>query len=50
MVGENFLDEEEVLRKLKINKAQLEELIKEGKILPSYQEGIRKFKESEINQ
>ncbi|NOZ63377.1 MAG: helix-turn-helix domain-containing protein [Caldiserica bacterium] len=48
MVGENFLTEEEVLKELKINKAQLEEFIKSGKILPSYQEGQRKFKATEV--
>jgi len=48
MVGENFLTEEEVLKELKINKAQLEEFIRSGKILPSYQEGQRKFKATEV--
>ncbi|GEM_PF-4877772 len=48
MVGENFLTEEEVLKELKVNKAQLEEFIRSGKILPSYQEGQRKFKATEV--
>ncbi|HIE44523.1 MAG TPA: hypothetical protein EYP78_07010 [Candidatus Omnitrophica bacterium] len=50
MVGEQFFTEEETLRKLKINKAQLEEFIRQGKLTPIYQEGIRKFRQSDISQ
>ena len=50
MVGETYLSEEDVLKELKINRAQLEDLIRTGKILPSYQDGVRKFKASEIEK
>ena len=50
MVGENLLDEEAVLKELGINRAQLEDMIRTGKILPSYQNGVRKFRASEIEK
>jgi len=50
MVGENFLSEEETLKELQINKAQLEEFIRLGKILPSYQDGQRRFKATEVEK
>ncbi len=50
MAGEKFLSEEEVSKELGINKAQLEEFVRMGKILPSYKDGMRKFKSSEVEK
>jgi len=50
MVEEKYLSEEEFLEELKIDKVQLESWVKEGKVLPVYQQGARKFKQSEISK
>lgn len=47
---EELLNEEETLKLLKINKAQLENYVKEGKLSPLYQESVRKFKLSDISK
>lgn len=50
MGPEEFLTEEEVLKRLKVNKAQLENYVREGKLSPLYQESVRKFKLSDISK
>jgi len=47
---EELLNEEESLKLLKVNKAQLENYVREGKLSPLYQDSIRKFKLSEISK
>ena len=47
---EELLNEEETLKLLKINKAQLENYVREGKLAPLYQESVRKFKLSDISK
>ncbi len=47
---EELLNEEEALKLLKVNKAQLEKYVKEGKLAPLYQESVRKIKLSEISK
>jgi hypothetical protein len=47
---EELLNEEETLKLLKVNKAQLENYVREGKLAPLYQESVRKFKLSEISK
>lgn len=50
MGPEELLTEEEALKQLKVNKAQLENYVKEGKLSPLYQESVRKFKMSELSK
>ncbi len=50
MGPEELLTEEEVLKMLKINKAQLENYVREGKLSPLYQESVRKFKRSDLSE
>ena len=47
---EELLNEEETLKMLKINKAQLENYVREGKLTPLYQESVRKFKLSDVSR
>ncbi len=47
---EELLNEEETLKLLKINKAQLENYVREGKLTPLYQESVRKFKLNDISK
>lgn len=47
---EELLNEEETLKLLKINKAQLENYIREGKLTPLYQESVRKFTLNDISK
>ena len=50
MVPEELLNEVEVLKMLKINKAQLENYVREGRLSPLYQESVRKFKRSDLSE
>lgn len=50
MGPEELLTEEEVLKMLKINKAQLENYVREGRLSPLYQESVRKFKRSDLSE
>lgn len=47
---EELLTEEETLKLLKINKAQLENYVREGKLTPLYQESVRRFKLSDVSR
>ena len=47
---EELLNEEETLKMLKINKAQLENYVREGKLTPLYQESVRMFKLGDISK
>jgi hypothetical protein len=47
---EELLTEEETLKLLKINKAQLENYVKENRLSPLYQESVRKFKLSDVSK
>ena len=49
MGPEELLTEEEALKILKINKAQLENYVREGRLSPLYQESVRKFKRSDVS-
>lgn len=49
MGPEELLTEEEALKILKINKAQLENYVREGRLSPLYQESVRKFKRSDLS-
>jgi hypothetical protein len=50
MGPKELLTEEEILKMLKINKAQLENYVREGKLSPLYQESVRKFKHSDVSK
>lgn len=47
---EELLNEEESLKLLKVNKAQLENYVREGKLVPLYQDSVRKFKLSDVSK
>lgn len=50
MGPKELLTEEEILKMLKVNKAQLENYVREGKLSPLYQESVRKFKHSDVSK
>ena len=47
---EELLSEEEALKLLKVNKVQLENYVREGRLTPLYQESVRKFKLSDVSR